>query len=153
MRAGITPELVAALAGRPTIGEWDVMFPLLTVDAHGFPHVCLLSRAELDTHRGRLCAVLASPTTIANLRRDGRATLLAVIDDAAIYTKVELEHAIEDGDWLGIVCRAASTKHDSLAIELRPATYLPTAAVAEGENWARGALLLAQLKSVVTQER
>ncbi|MDT7630568.1 MAG: hypothetical protein QOI50_2498, partial [Pseudonocardiales bacterium] len=43
--AAIPVELRSALAGRPTVGDWDVMFPWLTIDDAGFPHVCLLSRA------------------------------------------------------------------------------------------------------------
>ena len=35
--AAIPVELRSALAGRPTVGDWDVMFPWLTIDDAGFP--------------------------------------------------------------------------------------------------------------------
>lgn len=51
----IPPEVVTALAGQPVVGSWKSMFPLLTVDGSGFPHVCLLSRAELRADQQFLC--------------------------------------------------------------------------------------------------
>ena len=36
-------EVRRALGGWPRVGIWDQVFALLTVDAKGFPHLCLLS--------------------------------------------------------------------------------------------------------------
>lgn len=77
-----------ALVGRPAVGEWDPMFPLLTVDDAGFPHVCLLGRAELEADDAHLYAVLSSANTIANLASSRRATLIVIGPDAATYCKL-----------------------------------------------------------------
>lgn len=122
------------------------MFPWLTVDEAGFPHVCLLSRAELHTDphdgQGRVHAVLAGPTTITNLRRDPRATLVVIDEQAAIYVKLSVEHTVADRDWLGVTCTIASVKRDALPVALRPPRYLPTNEVATSEDWPRAARLL-----------
>ena len=139
------PEMVAMLAGRPTAGTWEPMFPLLTVDDSGFPHVCLLSRAELAADNRRVYAVLASRNTIANLSRDGRATLVAVGADTAVYVKLTVSESIPDDEWLGVACEVASAKKDSLHIPLWPPQYLVTEEVSVTENWARSERMLARL--------
>jgi len=145
MNAGPPPELREALAGRPSVGEWDAMFPFLTVDAAGFPHVCLLSRSELAVDDEHVYAVLASRTTIGNVRRDRRATLVAVGPDAAAYAKLTVAEFVADGSWLGVVCAVDSTKRDTLGIPLQPPRYLPTSGLAAAEDWDRAARLLARL--------
>lgn len=144
----VPPELCAAVRGTPTIGTWDVMVPFLTVDEAGFPHVCLLSRAELDADAESVYAVLASPTTIANLRRDGRATVIAVAQDAAVYCKLTAEKSIVDGGWLGVRFSVASVKRDGLNIPLRPPGYLVTTDLAGTENWAHSTDLMTRLTTV-----
>jgi hypothetical protein len=150
--AAIPIELRTALAGRPTVGEWDVMFGWLTIDDAGFPHVCLLSRAELDADRDRVHAVLASPTTISNLRRRPQATLVAVDEHAATYAKLTVDRILTDGSWLGVSCTLASSKRDGLSIPLRSPRYLATDAVAASEDWARAARLLTRLANPPTEE-
>lgn len=145
----VPDEVRAAIDGRPTIGEWDVMLPLLTVDDSGFPHVCLLSRAELDADAEQVYAVLASPTTIGNVRRDGMATLVVVDKDAAVYCKLRasgVTESTEDGDWLAVTFAVASVKRDGIGVPLRPPEYLVTESVQVDENWARSAKLLDELK-------
>ncbi|MDT7693735.1 MAG: hypothetical protein QOI75_3102 [Pseudonocardiales bacterium] len=146
--AAIPVELRSALAGRPTVGDWDVMFPWLTIDDAGFPHVCLLSRAELDADRDRVHAVLASPTTISNLRRHPQATLVAIDEHAATYAKLTVARGITDGSWLGVTCTLASVKRDGLPIPLQPPRYLATDTVAASEDWQRAAQLLTRLASL-----
>ena len=46
-----------------------MFFPILTVDGDGYPHVCLLSCAELAADEYHVFAVVASGTTIENIRR------------------------------------------------------------------------------------
>jgi hypothetical protein len=87
MTMTVPSEIVAALAGSPEVASWEPMFPLLTVDDSGFPHVCLLSRAELQADVQHVYAVLASPTTVSNLRQRPAATLLVVLADSACYLK------------------------------------------------------------------
>jgi len=67
MAMTVPPEIVAALAGLPEVGSWEPMFPLLTVDDPGFPHVCPLSPAEVHSDVHHVYAALASPTTVTNL--------------------------------------------------------------------------------------
>ncbi|HLI40656.1 MAG TPA: hypothetical protein VKV35_03315 [Streptosporangiaceae bacterium] len=139
------PEVVAMLAGRPAVGAWEPMFPLLTADDRGFPHVCLLSRSELDADGQHVYAVLASRNTIANVRRDGKATLLAVGGETAVSVKLGVTESIDDDGWLGIACRVVSVKRDSLRLPLRPPQYLVSEAVSVTEDWARSERLLAAL--------
>ncbi|MBV9047720.1 MAG: hypothetical protein JOY58_05605 [Solirubrobacterales bacterium] len=63
---------------------------MLTVDADGFPHVCLLSRAELEAGVSEIRGVIASQTTSANLKRSRRATLMVIDPAAAWYCKLEV---------------------------------------------------------------
>ena len=44
----VPPELVAMLEGAPVVGAREQAFPFITVDAGGFPHPALLSRAEME---------------------------------------------------------------------------------------------------------
>ena len=54
-------ELVAMLEGAPVVGAREQAFPFITVDAGGFPHPALLSRAELEVGpAGELHAALRS---------------------------------------------------------------------------------------------
>lgn len=139
------PDVVAMLAGRPAAGTWEPMFPLLTVDDSGFPHVCLLSRAELAADNRWVYAVLTSRNTIKNLSRDRKATLVVVGTDTASYVKLTVRESVPDGDWLGVACQVASAKNDSLHIPLRPPQYLVTQELSVTENWARGERMLARL--------
>ena len=43
-------EVVHFLAGGPVMGSAEQVVPLLTVDANGLPHACLLCRAQLDAN-------------------------------------------------------------------------------------------------------
>ena len=72
--------LARLLAGRPAIGAREQAFPFLTVDEGGFPHVALLSRAEVGVSPdgSEVLAVVAGRRTRANLERDRRAGLIAV---------------------------------------------------------------------------
>lgn len=142
------PEAVTSLlAGRPEPGRDDQAFVFLTVDAVGFPHVALLSRAELDVSPAgdAVLAVVASRRTRQNLERDGRATLVAVSGDTAHYLKLELVRSLEGSGQLGCVLRPVEHVADSLGIPLSPLGYLPTRELAELETWQQSAALLAQL--------
>jgi hypothetical protein len=120
------------------------MFPLLTVDELGFPHVCLLSRAELYANEHRIYAVLASPTTVNNLSRRPVATLVVILDDSAHYLKVRAAH-ISGPVPAAVIFELASSVRDSLAIPLRPPRYLVTSSLPVAEAWAQSAELLASL--------
>jgi hypothetical protein len=93
MATTVPPEIVAALGGRPEVGSWEPMFPLLTVGESGFPHVCMLSRAELEADDYHVYAALASPTTVSNLSRRPAATLMVIGDDSAHYANLRAVQA------------------------------------------------------------
>ena len=142
----VPDEVRRALRGWPQVGIWDQMFALLTVDAEGFPHVCLLSRAELEAGVSEIRAVIASPTTAANLTRSRRATLIVIDPAAAWYCKLEvLGLRVRDGEPLAAKFQVASVKRDSVDVALKPARFLPTAALTSAEDWRRSERLLAAL--------
>jgi|SRR5580704_2718011 hypothetical protein len=144
MAMTVASEIVAVLAGWPEVGSWEPMFPLLTVDELGFPHVCLLSRAELYANEHRIYAVLASPTTVNNLSRRPVATLVVILDDSAHYLKVRAAH-ISGPVPAAVIFELVSSVRDSLAIPLRPPRYLVTSSLPVAEAWAQSAELLASL--------
>jgi hypothetical protein len=144
MAMTVPSEVVAALAGWPEVGSWEPMFPLLTVDDSGFPHVCLLSRAELQADAHYVYAVLASPTTVRNLSRRPAATLVVLVADSAHYLKATAVHVGQSAP-AGVVLQVITPARDSLAIPLRPPGYLVTNSLPEAEAWARSAELLSGL--------
>ena len=142
----VPSEIVTALAGWPEVGSWEPMFPLLTVDEAGFPHVCLLSRAELHADDCHVYAALASPTTVGNLSRRPAATLVVIGGDAAHYLKVRAIRTSQAG-LTGVVFDVITSVRDSLAIPLLPPQYLVTDALPVAEAWAESAELLMSLAS------
>lgn len=144
MATTVPPEIVARLRGHPEVGSWEPMFPLLTVDELGFPHVCLLSRAELHADPHRVYAALASPTTVKNLGRRPAATLIVIGDDSAHYLKMRAAH-IRAADLTGVVFEVISAIRDRLTLPLAPPRYLVTSALPVAEAWAASGELLSQL--------
>jgi hypothetical protein len=140
------PQAVASLlAGRPTQGRIEQAFPVLTVDDAGFPHVCLLSRAQLQPTPTGLTALVSSPRTRANLRRRGIATLIAMTAEAAHYCKLRLIGSIEEPWALAAAFELVEHKADQSPVPLSPATYVPTNELEAAEQWDRGLALLRQL--------
>jgi hypothetical protein len=142
------PEPLARLLdGRPAVGRAEQAFPFLTVDDAGFPHVALLSRAEIGVSRdGReVLAVIASQRTRANLERDGRAGLIAIEGTTAHYAKLTVTRTIKAGGLAGCAMNVAGHKADSLGIPLTPVTFTTTEEIARLENWDAAAGLLARL--------
>jgi hypothetical protein len=139
-------EVRDALAGRPTIGEWDAIFTLVTVESSGLPHVCLLSRSELEPDPGGVRAVVHGTGTIAALRDSGKATLVVIGADTAYYCRLQLASASADRDGL-LAARLTMTevKRDSAGVALRPPRFLPTAELRSLEHWERTARLLSEL--------
>jgi Pyridoxamine 5'-phosphate oxidase len=142
----VPDEVRRALEGWPEVGAWDQMFALLTVDSEGFPHVCLLSRAELQADANEVRAVIASTNTAANLRRTGRATLIVIGPEAGWYCKLRLlcSEAGEDS-LLAASFQVASIKRDAAGVALEPPRFMPTAALPIEENWERSRRMLAAL--------
>jgi len=137
-------ELARLLAGRPVPGQREQAFPFLTVDAAGYPHVALLSRAELDVGpaQASVLAVVASRRTRENLARDGRAGLIAIAGLTAHYAKLRVTRSVEAGDLLGCELELSEYKADSLGIPLSPAEFMASAELAALENWQRSEAVL-----------
>ncbi|MCI2417406.1 pyridoxamine 5'-phosphate oxidase family protein [Saccharopolyspora sp. K220] len=146
----IVPEdLADLLLGWPDIHVDEQAFPLLTVDEDGFPHVALLSRAELDINadRSAILAVVASTQTRENIRRRGRATLIAVHGEVAHYAKLRTSTTTDQDGLLGCVFDLVWHKRDSLGIPLSPIGFQATAEIVEMEHWARTRSVLELLRT------
>jgi hypothetical protein len=139
----IPAEVVTALAGLPVPGVSEQALPLLTVDADGFPRVCLLSRAEVDADADEVRVAIASTRTRANLERDGRACLVVVVGTTAHYVKLRVTRALDVEGRFGAALALVAHQADSLGIPLEPITYTPTAALGELERWDLSARTLA----------
>jgi hypothetical protein len=140
-------ELVRLLAGQPVIGAREQAFPFLTVDEGGFPHVALLSRAEVGVSPdgSEVLAVVASRRTRANLERDKRAGLIAIGGTTAHYAKLHVVRSIQSGGALGCGMRVVEFKADSLGISLSPISFATTAEIARLESWEASGQLLRKL--------
>ncbi|WP_063017134.1 hypothetical protein [Nocardia nova] len=143
-------EVVALLRGYPSIGVREQIYPLLSVDRRGFPHTALLSRSELEpTADGQaLTAVVASAGTQANLRRSGRAALLAIHDTTCHHMKLELMASLQQDGLLGGLFAVVEHKRDDIGIPMQPLTFHATAALAEHEDWRRSSAVLMQLEQM-----
>lgn len=131
----IPDQVVAALAGTPVPGVPEQALPLLTVDDAGFPHVCLLSRAEVEADADEVRVAVASTRTRANLERDGRACLLVVETTNAHYLKLRVTRALVNEGRLGAALELVEHRPDSLGIPLDPIRFTPTEALAQLEHW------------------
>jgi hypothetical protein len=148
MVENIDSSIVEALTGYPEVGVPDAIIPLLTVDEAGYPHVCLLSRAELDADASHIYAVVASTVSKSNIRRDRRATLILFTALAAYYCKLDVATINEDDGLLGIVFTVSSTKKDGdESFHMQAPNYLPTEAIASNEHWTHSRTLLRELKT------
>lgn len=127
----------ALLEGWPEVGATEQAFPFLTVDEAGFPHTCLLSRAELDAGDTEIRAVLAGRTTPANLRRTGTATLVAVEGETAHVLKLRAQREIAVDDATAVALEVASHRADSLGMPLDGIRYVVTDALPSIERWDR----------------
>jgi len=143
----VPEELAELLEGTPDVDAHEQAFPFLTVDEHGFPHVALLSRSELDVGPGRAEVLVAvgSPRTRANLRRDGRAGLVAVAGTVAHYAKLRVVRSIEVQGLLGCALAVVEHKGDSLGVPLEPIGFRTSAEIARLERWEVSARVLRAL--------
>ena len=76
----LPPDLMARLSGRDLQPVASKVIQIVTIDEGGWPHAALLSYFEVvaaDRRRVRL-ASYANSTTSANMRRNGKATLIVI---------------------------------------------------------------------------
>jgi hypothetical protein len=147
VRLTVPGELARILRGRPEIGADEQAFPFLTVDEAGFPHVALLSRAEVDVSPdgGEILAVVASSRTRANLTRDGHAGLIVIAGTTAHYAKLRVRRSVTTPAATGYVLQLTEHKADTLGIPLSPVCFVPTDQIARLEDWAASERLLRRL--------
>ncbi len=145
----VPDALTRLLTGHPVPGNREQAFSFLTVDEAGFPHVALLSRAEVDVSMdgAEVLAVVASPGTRANLERDGKAGLIAVDGTTAHYAKLRVTRAIDAGPLIGCAMTIAGYKADSLGIPLTPMGFTATEDLARLERWEASGELLRRLSA------
>jgi hypothetical protein len=143
----VPAALAGLLDGRPAVGGREQAFMFLTVDQAGFPHVALLSRAELAVSPdGReVLAVVAGRRTRANLERDGRAGLVAVEGTTAHYAKLRVTRTIDAGESIGCAMTLAGYQADTLGLPLSPVSFVTTADLARLEDWTASDRLLRRL--------
>ena len=142
------PVVIAdLLRGGPQPDAQEQAFPFLTVDAEGYPHVALLSRAELDIDdaAGEVLAVVTSTGTRGNLARDGRAALIAIEGTTAHYVKLQLTRSFEEAGAAACGFEVTWHKADTLGIPLEPIRFPATDEVARIERWEVSERLLAEL--------
>jgi Pyridoxamine 5'-phosphate oxidase len=142
----VDPELRALLTEEIAVGSEQQAFPLLTVDDAGFPYVSLISRAELRVRNdGALLIAVRGNNTRANLKRDGRAGLIAIGGDTAHYLTLKLLGNSDQGRFEGFVLEVLGHRRDSLGIALSPVGYTVTPELAARESWVYVSALLDSL--------
>lgn len=138
-RGGQIPAAaLAVLAPGPNLdGSFEQVIPLVTVDPDGFPHVALLSRAQMrDGGTGRdLHVVVWVGTTSANLLATRRATVILVADQAAWYLKLTVVRAVEHNGRIGVILRLAKSITDSTGVDLVPMRFRSSGELAAEEGW------------------
>lgn len=143
----VPDDVGALLGGFPDSDSHEQAFPVLSVDELGFPHVALLSRAELglSTTDQEILAVVGSARTKANISRDGRATLIAIGGTTAHYLKLRLARSMLCGSALGCAFHVVGHKRDTLGIPLTPIGFRTTEALARAEQWVESRKILETL--------
>jgi pyridoxamine 5'-phosphate oxidase-like protein len=103
---------------------------IFTVDTRGWAHPALLSYFEVvaaDARRIRL-ATYASSATTANMRRNGRLTLVVIDTRVAYYVKgqvAELASTMRATDWnAAFECRVEEVLADEVNEEYEPGAYV-----------------------------
>ena len=143
----LPPAVVRLLAGAPLVGAVEQAFPLLTVDDAGFPHLYVLSRADVDVAddggEGRLA--IAGRRTRAHLRRDGRATLLAVDGDTVHVAKLVARREVAADGVAAVAFSVASVDRSTAGVPLTPLSFTLPAELPRHEAWDRRAHLLRTL--------
>lgn len=147
MARGIPDVVIAMLEGDPVVGVPEQGFAFLTVDVAGFPHVCLLSRAELEADSDEIRVALASRRTRENLRRTMRATLVAIQGTSAHYLKLDGNRVVETATRLGFALTCADHTVDDVGLALEPIGFIPTLELVQVESWDQSAACLAELRA------
>ena len=146
-------DVLDRLTGESGNDTWEPVIHLPTVDANGYPRVCLLSRAELaagrdDAGDDLIGCVVRARHTVANLRRDGKGLLAVVGGEAAHYVRLRVRDTVEAGDGserVAVAFAAAGAEADTLGIPLRPMMFRASARVRQADRSDSNPLLLRRL--------
>jgi hypothetical protein len=130
------------------MGGAEQVVPLLTVDANGLPHACLLSRAQLDASATEVRAAITSPGTRANLRRSAGALILVTLGDTVHHCKLGVLRARDSHGVLLVAFELLGHKADTLGIALEPMTFVASAGIASFEHWDETAVMLRSLNNL-----
>ena len=140
--------VIDRLTGLPLHGQVEPAILLLTRDPEGYPHVCLLSRAQLDAVSSDVvAAVVTSRRTRRNLVERPVATLVVVADTAAYYLKLDVDATYDAGWALGLRLRLDQVRADAAPGGLTPLAYVPTPEHEAAERWSDCSALLQRLRS------
>jgi hypothetical protein len=147
----IPDEIVALLRGIPHPGAHEQAFPFLSVDAAGYPHSALLSRAELEpgADSATLLAVVASSRTRTNLQRSSTAALIAVQGFVCHHLKLEMVASVSADEVLGCVFVPVEHKRDDIGIAMQPLSFHATPELAVHEDWPRSAAMFSRLQALL----
>lgn len=135
-------EVVLFLAGGPVMGSAEQVVPLLSVDANGLPHACMLSRAQLDASSAEVRAAVTSLRTRANLRRSGGALILVTLGDTVHHCKLGVLRARDSHGVLLVAFEPLEHKADTMDIPLVPMTFIASPWIASLEHWDETAVML-----------
>lgn len=149
----VPEDLVALIRPAADEQEFDQAFPLVTVDAAGFPHVALLAAAQLDVDDAArwILASVAGPNTRRNLDRERRATLLAVDGIALHVAKLTVVSSVEAPDRAGYALRLEAHKRDSAGTALHPMLFARSAELVAAERWDTDAVVLDRLRNMLRE--
>jgi hypothetical protein len=140
-------EVAGVLTQPVAVGADAQAFPLITVDADGFPHVALVSGAELAVRArdGALLVAVRGSGTRTNLERDRRGALIAVAGTVAHELKLRVVDGVHEPAASAFALLVEQHKRDTLGIALTPISFPVTRELAELEDWALSRALLGRL--------
>ncbi len=133
------------LSAKPEMGSPEQVVPLMTVDSNGFPHACLLSRAQLDATETEIRAAITSWGTRANIRNNGVALMLVTLGDTVHHLKLGVLRAHDEKRVLLVAFEPVDYKADTLGIEVEPMTFLAGPWIASLEHWEETETMLRSL--------
>lgn len=134
--AELDDDLLARLSGDDLERVADKVIPIFTVDEAGWPHPALLSYFEVvatDRRTIRL-ATYAESTTMANMRRNGKLTIMVIDERTVYYVKGTVEELARH-----MACAPEnsklSTRVECVLTDLPDPRYEPEAYIASGVTY------------------
>jgi hypothetical protein len=128
----------------------DEAIPLITVDPALFPHVCLLSRAQLDADDAEILAAIHSHHTREHLARTHTAGMIVVVDDSAHYVKLAVDRHISFDKVHGYAFRVVGHKMDRTGEALVGMQFFVSSQLPIWEDWETSGAVLTRLSGDVS---